>query len=221
MRKIAILLVSASFVLASLGSAAAANTVITLDKTTNIVSPGENIGVKVTNFPQRAGIYLMQCVEPAQGTRPTVCNTAVQLWISALPGASFTPTAAISMKLEAKFGTTDCSQMKCGVFTRFDHTAPGDFSVDQFIPITFAPGTQNLVLVKSSVKMGKSVKLPSATDAGSILSYRVVSKSRGICSISNGSIKAIKPGTCNLTASAAEINGKEKFTQKIKIIVKK
>ena len=221
MKKVVIMLGSILFALSGITPAAAATAVVTLDKTQGIAAPGESVGVKITNFPQRAGVYLMQCVESTAGARPTICNTAVQLWISVLPGASFTPTAAISMKLDSQFGTTNCTEAKCGVFIRLDHTAPGDFSEDQFIPITFAQSTQSIGQIKSSLRLGKTIMLPSKTDSGSVVKYRVAKNSTGICVINKGVVRAIKSGTCNLTANAPESNGKAKLTQKISIKVRK
>jgi len=52
-----------------------------------------------------------------------------------------------------KFGTTDCTTSKCGVFVRYDHTASADFSEDQFLPITFANPVQSVVFDKTAVRL--------------------------------------------------------------------
>ena len=91
----------------------------------------------------------MQCVEGLAGARPTLCNKAVELWISAARGASFLPTDAIKFKPTGSFvfgnTTVDCTVEKCGIFIRFDHTVASDLSEDQFIPLTFRAATTSTV----------------------------------------------------------------------------
>jgi hypothetical protein len=122
-------------------SATAAETKFVGGPLTNLDSQGATINITLSNVPAKGGLYLQQCVEAAAGTRPAVCNKAVELWISTARGASFLPTDTIKFKPTGSFvsGTTtvDCTVSKCGIFMRFDHTVASDLSEDQFIPLSF------------------------------------------------------------------------------------
>jgi hypothetical protein len=202
--------------------ATAATAVVKLDKSTDLAIQNQQVVVTVENFPRKAGIYLMQCVESATpGARPTICNQAVQLWISFIPGASFTPTSPITMKLDGKFGATDCTTVKCGVFVRYDHTASADFSEDQFLPITFSNPVQSVLFEKTALKVGKSLKLPTASDAGNSVRYRVQSKSRKVCSVKKNVVKATATGTCVLKVNVPEGAGKAALSETLRVRVSK
>jgi hypothetical protein len=138
---------------------------------TNLEPSGTTIHIALSNFPKLGGLYIQECVESTVGVRPTLCNAAVQLWISTANGASFLPTADILFKPTATFnaGTTpiDCRTSKCGAFLRYDHTVPGNLSEDQFIPLTFKAG---------SGTSAKPVDEISATINGVALSSRVPTK---------------------------------------------
>ena len=130
-------------------SAQAAETKFVGGPLTNLETQGATINLTLSNVPPKGGLYLMQCVEGLAGARPTLCNKAVELWISAARGASFLPTDAIKFKPSGSFvsGTTtvDCTVEKCGIFIRFDHTVASDLSEDQFIPLTFRAATTSTV----------------------------------------------------------------------------
>jgi hypothetical protein len=122
-------------------SAQAAQTKFVGGPLTNLDYQSATINIVLTDVPTKGGLYIQQCVEAAAGTRSALCNKAAELWISTARGASFLPTAAIAFKPTGSYlvGTTtvDCLVSKCGVFMRFDHTVPADFSEDQFFPLTF------------------------------------------------------------------------------------
>ena len=111
----------------------------------NLKSSDQIIHLALSSYPTSNGLYVLQCVQPAQDSRPTVCNQSVQLWISNTQGANFAPNADIQFKPTATFtsgtNTVDCTKSVCGIFIRLDHTAPTDTSEDQFIPIKFAAET--------------------------------------------------------------------------------
>jgi len=150
--------------------AQAAQTTFAGGPLTNLDSPA-SIHIALSNFPTTGGLYVMECVQGDAGVRPTLCNAAVQLWVSTATGASFAPTADIVLKPTASFtsGSTavDCRISKCGAFIRYDHTVPGNLSEDQFIPLTFKAG---------SVSSAKPVDEISATINGVALSSRVPTK---------------------------------------------
>ena len=122
-------------------SAQAAQTKFVGGPLTNLDYQNATINIMLTDVPTKGGLYIQQCVEAPAGTRSALCNKAVELWISTARGASFLPTAAIAFKPTGSYlvGTTtvDCLVSKCGLFMRFDHTVPADFSEDQFFPLTF------------------------------------------------------------------------------------
>ena len=129
-------------------SAQAAETKVVGGPLTNIESQGTTLELNLSNVPTKGGLYLMQCVKGLAGARPTLCNRAAELWVSAARGASFLPTDVIKFKPTGSFvsGTTtvDCTVEKCGIFIRFDHTVASDLSEDQFIPLCFrAPKALN------------------------------------------------------------------------------
>ena len=130
-------------------SAQAAETKFVGGPLTNLESQGATINLTLSNVPAKGGLYLMQCVEGLPGARPTLCNKAVELWISGARGASFLPTDAIKFKPTGSFvsgaTTVDCTVEKCGIFIRFDHTVASDLSEDQFIPLTFKAATTSTV----------------------------------------------------------------------------
>jgi len=138
---------------------------------TNLDASTATVHIALGNFPKSGGLYIQECVQAAAGLRPTLCNNTVQLWISMSAGASFVPAADIVFKPTAAFnsGTTaiDCTVLKCGVFIRYDHTAPSDFTEDQFIALTFKPGV---------VLSTKPVDEISATINGTELSSRAPMK---------------------------------------------
>ena len=148
MKKIVVVLALAASVLMP-SSAQAAETKFTGAPLTNLDSQGATINIMLLGVPARGGLYIQQCVETAAGARPSLCNNAVQLWISNARGASFLPTDVIKFKPAGSYlsGTTpvDCTVSKCGIFLRYDHTVPGDLSEDQFIPLTFKAASAGAV----------------------------------------------------------------------------
>jgi hypothetical protein len=122
-------------------SAQAAQTKFVGGPLTNLDYQNATINIMLTDVPTKGGLYIQQCVEAPAGTRSALCNKAAELWISTARGASFLPTAAIAFKPTGSYltgaTTVDCLVSKCGVFMRFDHTVPADFSEDQFFPLTF------------------------------------------------------------------------------------
>ena len=161
---------------------------------TNLDYQNATINIALTDVPTKGGLYIQQCVEAPAGTRSALCNKAVELWISTARGASFLPTAAIVFKPTGSYlvGTTtvDCLVSKCGLFMRFDHTVPADFSEDQFFPLTFkaaVAGTTTLpadevtatingvnVTTRTPITLGyrQISTVAAVSKAGATLSYR-------------------------------------------------
>ena len=113
---------------------------------TNLKQTDQVIHLALSGYPTTAGLYMLECVQSADSSRPTLCNQAAQLWISTSQGANFAPSAPdIQFKPTGTFtsGSTavDCTKVTCGIFVRLDHTAPTDLSEDQFIPLSFTAAT--------------------------------------------------------------------------------
>ena len=102
---------------------------------TNLDPAGATINGGFTKFPTKAGLYIQQCIAPVGTARPVTCSDTIQLWVTAAGGPGTTsPTGPIALKVASsitgKGVTVDCTTAQCGLFFRFDHTAPTDFSED-------------------------------------------------------------------------------------------
>lgn len=202
--------------------AQAANTKFNGGPLTNLDSPA-SIHIALSNFPTKGGLYVMQCVEGVAGARPTLCNNAVQLWVSTANGASFVPTADIIFKPTATFtsGATavDCTTSKCGIFLRYDHTVPGDTTEDQFIPLTFKSGSTATTTIapdeitatingavlstKQPIKLAyrQPATLAAVSKAGAALTYASLAPA---CALSGMQITALKgTGFCDIAVTSA------------------
>lgn len=160
-------------------SAQAAETKFTGAPLTNLESQGATVTIMLLGVPAKGGLYIQECVEAPVGTRPTLCNAAVQLWISTSRGASFAPTDVIKFAPTGSFlsGTTtvNCTVSKCGIFMRYDHTVPGDLSEDQFIPLTFKAATAATVALPVDEITATINGVAVSTKAPITLGYRQLS----------------------------------------------
>lgn len=211
-------------------SAQAADMVVKPAKTTDLAAE-ETIAITLEKFPTKAGVYLQQCVQPTAGARPTDCNAQTQLWITNARGGSFTPSAAITMKLVAKFGAVDCTTSKCGIFARYDHTAGTDTSEDQFLPITFASGApmpiapiatvekQGIGKLPKSMRVGQNLSLPVQTLQGTNLTYRTTSKK--FCTLQDNVVRALKTGVCKIQVFAPASEKYEMFALNYNLNIRK
>jgi hypothetical protein len=204
-------------------SAQAAQTKFVGGPLTNLDYQNATINITLTDVPAKGGLYIQQCVEAPAGTRSALCNKAVELWISTARGASFLPTAAIAFKPTGSFvsGTTtvDCTVSKCGVFMRFDHTVPADFSEDQFFPITFkaaVAGTTTLsadevtatingvaVTTRTPATLGyrQVATVAAVSKAGATLTYRSLAPA---CALSGQQITPLTGvGECAISVTSA------------------
>ena len=159
--------------------AQAAETKFTGAPLTNLDSQGVTINIMLLGVPTKGGLYIQQCVEASAGARPTVCNEPAQLWISNSRGASFAPTDVIKLKPTGTFVTkttaVDCTVSKCGIFMRFDHTVPADFSEDQLIQLTFKAATTATVTLPVDEITATINGVAVSTTAPITLGYRQVS----------------------------------------------
>jgi hypothetical protein len=167
--------------------AQAAETKFTGAPLTNLESQGANVTIMLLGVPAKGGLYIQECVQAAAGTRPTLCNSAVQLWISTSRGASFAPTDVIKFSPTGSFvsgsTTVDCTVSKCGIFLRYDHTVPGDLSEDQFIPLTFKAATAGAATLPVDEISATINGVAVSTKAPITLGYRQVSTLSAISKI--------------------------------------
>jgi len=189
---------------------------------TNVPATGGTIHLQISSFPTKGGLYIQQCIAPVGMNRPTDCNQAAQLWISTQQGASFAPTADIQFKPTATFkGATqdvDCTKVSCGIYVRYDHTVPGDFSEDQFIALTFASGTGAPALAADEITAtlgGKALdprnpltvayrtplKLEAKSKAGAALTFQSFAPA---CTLVGDVVTALKAtGLCDIAVTSA------------------
>lgn len=157
-------------------SAQAAETKFVGGPLTNLDSQGATINITLSNVPAKGGLYIQQCLEAPAGTRPAICNKAVELWISSARGASFLPTDTIKFKPTGNFvsgaTTVDCTVQKCGIFMRFDHTVASDLSEDQFLPLTFKAAAAGTVTLPNDEITATINGVAVSTKAPITLSYR-------------------------------------------------
>lgn len=195
-----------------------AATKITLVKTTEISYDGEKVAISLSDFSEKSGLYLFQCVQPVTGVRAELakCNSADQLWITSSGRGSFLPTATnIEIRLVGKFGAFDCAVDKCALFAEFDRFFPTDRSEDQMIPLTFTaanqavapinevvnnPKEQSIGKLRSSLRVGQSLTLPSKSDQDVTLSYRLNSKKN--CILKGNTVTGRKIGNCRIAVYA-------------------
>jgi hypothetical protein len=222
MKKIVIVLALVASLLAP-SHAQAAETKFLGGPLTNLEQQGATINVQLSAVPEKAGLYMQQCIQSTSGARSEICNKAAELWISTSRGASFLPTDIIKFKPTGGFisGTTtvDCTVSKCGIFMRFDHTAGADLSEDQFIALSFkseATGTMALpmdeitatingvaVSTKTPITLGyrELATVSAVSKAGATLTYATLAPA---CALNGTQITPLKGvGECAISVTSA------------------
>lgn len=190
---------------------------------TNLDPAGATINGGFTSFPSKAGLYIQQCVAPVGSARPSTCSDTLQVWVTATGGSgAVAATGGIAVKvagsITGKGITVDCTTTQCGLFFRYDHTAPADFSEDKFYPITFKAGTAAPVLPADEVTVTLN-GTPLVRNVPSSLAYRadakiVATSKSGMpvtltsltpdCAYSKGTFTALKGvGQCALAYSTS------------------
>lgn len=147
---------------------------------TNLDPAGATINGGFTKFPTKAGMYIQQCIAPVGTARPATCSDTIQLWVTPAGGPGTTsPTGGIAIKVAGtiigKGVTVDCTKVQCGLFFRFDHTAPTDTSEDKFLPLTFREGGVAPVLTTDEITVTLNGK-PLVRNVPSNLAYRAEEK---------------------------------------------
>lgn len=222
MKKIVIVLALVASLLAP-SHAQAAETKFLGGPLTNLEQQGATINVQLSAVPEKAGLYMQQCIQSTSGARSEICNKAAELWISTSRGASFLPTDIIKFKPTGSFisgsTTVDCTVSKCGIFMRFDHTAGADLSEDQFIALSFkseATGTMALpmdeitatingvaVSTKTPITLGyrELATVSAVSKAGATLTYATLAPA---CALNGTQITPLKGvGECAISVTSA------------------
>jgi hypothetical protein len=188
----------------------------------NNLAASPTIHLMISDFPTKAGLYLLQCTAPTGPTRPTTCNDAAQLWISTQPGASFAPNADIIFKPTATYKTRtgeeiDCTKVSCGIYVRYDHTNGTDFSEDNFFALTFKSGdlapvkpADEIMAAIGGVTLSQSKPITMAYRApglliasaksGATLTYQSFAPA---CTLENNIVIALKgKGACDIAVTS-------------------
>jgi hypothetical protein len=147
------------------GAAQAADFSVVADKSTNLALTGQVVNVTVANLPASTGVYVRLCagtLEDATKARPANCaGMADTAWVTTNPAAlgqgAKALTGPIALNVPSSFvsgsTTVDCTKVACGIAVRRDHLGgTADYSLDRFIPVTFA----SAVVAKTGVALAGS-----------------------------------------------------------------
>jgi hypothetical protein len=162
--------------------AQAADFSVSATKTTNLVASGDTTIVTLGGVPEGAGVYVRLCagsLADVSKARPASCfgqGAWVSLAASSLGMGAKTAAAPVVLAVQSKFksGATeiDCSVQACGIHIRRDHLAGTDFSLDRFIPVTFASTAASA----NAVYAGGKVQITVANLKGTKATFTVAGK---------------------------------------------
>ncbi|QDY08210.1 hypothetical protein FJK98_14460 [Micromonospora sp. HM134] len=128
---------------------------LTAIPTSGVARTGATVTVTGSGYDVTKGIYVAFCVDNGVGVAPSPCgggvdttgSTGASHWISSDPpsygeglavpygpGGSFRVTLTVNPRI----GTVDCTVRRCVVTSRADHTRTADRSQDVRVPVTFA-----------------------------------------------------------------------------------
>jgi len=170
--------------------AQAADFSVTADKSKNLVAAGDTVTVTLANLPTGQGVYLRLCagtLADVAKARPADCvGMDKTVWASSLAAAlrqgateAAEPKAvAVVAQFTSAGKTIDCAVVACGIHVRRDHFGGTDFSLDRFIPVTFAaaaPTAPAAPTAVASVAAGK-VQIQVANAKGKSVTFVVGNK---------------------------------------------
>ncbi|MEV4773528.1 hypothetical protein [Micromonospora humida] len=128
---------------------------LTATPTSGVARTGATVTVTGSGYDVTKGIYVAFCVDNGAGVAPSPCgggadttgSTGASHWISSNPpsygeglavpygqGGSF----RVTLTVNSRIGTVDCTVSRCVVASRADHTRAADRSQDVRVPVTFA-----------------------------------------------------------------------------------
>ena len=145
---------------------------LTVEPTVGLAE-ADTVTVTLAGTPSGQGLYVRQCIAPVGEERPTVCD-GTGSWATLPPGLPGTPDGSLQpsqgsfdFPVAQAFGDVDCTAVQCGIFTRRDHNAPNDTSLDRWVPITFAAGVPGGARAVERVQ-GSDRFITAAAAAGSV-----------------------------------------------------
>lgn len=186
---------------------------VVADKTTNLALTGQVVNVTVSNLPAATGVYLRLCAGTAADAvkaRPAACTSMNDTaWVTTNPaalGQGAKPLAGpVALKVPSTFVaagvTIDCAVSACGIAVRRDHLGgAADFSLDRFVPVTFAAA----VVAKTAVVLeGSKVNFTILNQKGKKVSFMVgYKKYTRVANSDNFSFSANAPKDKKFSASA-------------------
>ena len=201
--------------------AALAQTTVQGGPLTNLDPAGAKIHLMLSGYPTTHGLYIYQAVQPTAGARPTQINSASQVWVGTDKGATDPKGDIVLVVDNGHAWGADCAHQVCGIFVRFDHTAPTDTSEDQFIPITFAAtsatttpaalpadtitvkidGVDAKENVPGKISYRQVVTFAATSGSGSAVTLK--SYTPELCPVTGNTVTALKgSGQCDIAATS-------------------
>jgi len=185
--------IAALTAVAALGAstpAQAADFSVTADKSKNLAAAGDTVTITLANLPTGQGVYLRLCagtLADVAKARPADCvGMDKTVWASSLAAAlrqgateaAESKAVAVVAQFTSAGKTIDCAVVACGIHVRRDHFGGTDFSLDRFIPVTFAaaaPTAPAAPTAVASVAAGK-VQIQVANAKGKSVTFVVGNK---------------------------------------------
>lgn len=189
------LTVSASLAVAAAAPAMATGFSVSSGKSTNLVAAGDTVTVTLSGIPTDEGVYVRLCkgtLAEVTQARPTACFGQGS-WVSLsstqqLYGAG-NAANPVALAVQAQFDNVNCLVDACGIHIRRDHNGgSSDYSLDRFIPVTFA---------------NPSVSAPAPTPVNSVarshgkISFTIVNHKGKTVTVWVGARKVVKKVTSN------------------------
>lgn len=196
LKKIAIA-VMASAVLASAVATPALATgfSVSADKSSNLVAAGDTVTVTLTGVPADQGVYVRLCkgtLAEVSQARPTECfGQGAWVSMSSVQQGYGAGNAAnpVALAVQAQFDNVNCLVDACGIHIRRDHNGgSSDYSLDRFIPVTFAD--PNATVSTPTPHNG-------VTRVGKVVTFTIVNKKGKTVTVWVGAKRVVKKITSN------------------------
>lgn len=175
---------------------------------------------------------------PTTGATPVIATSAYTLSVKIngvitqenIPGTiayrqvlTFDATSNSSAPVAFKSYTPDLCPVTGNTVTALKGSGQCDIAVtvgskSSHFPFTVIQGTQSVSLGKSSLKVGQSLLLAKISNFGEVIAYKSSSKN---CSIKGNSLKALKAGSCKISASAMAMDNYKALNQSFVLTIKK
>lgn len=219
------LVASAVVASASVAPAHATAFSISSDKSTNLVAAGDTVTVTLAGVPADTGVYVRLCkgtLAEVSAARPSECfgqGAWVTLSASAQGFGAGNANLPVSLAVQAQFDDVNCLEDACGIHVRRDHLGGSmDFSLDRFIPVTFATAAVNApapVVRNGAVRSGGKVTFTIVNKKGKTVTVWVGFK-RYVKKIGSNKFTVTVPvsskGSVNATAY---VDGKKLISKRL------